>query len=415
MRGIHDLSAGKRRGAQWLIAIFAFVVVAVAAAGCGSDSDSSSGDSTGGTSAELSGDPVKVMTFADITVQPPAPSYEFVADSVKAAIDHANEEGGINGRPIELTVCDTKMNPNTATECGRKAVEEEVVAVVGGASTFDGQVATVVEEAGIPMVGPVAQSPPTYNGKLSYCSVFQTSSAMPLFTKLAKELGVKKVSLITAGGTPATQTVAGAFEEGAKANGLEVGAVVTPSPQTTNFAPAAAQAAEGGAEAVVVLPFSSPPAVAEQIKQQEPDLKVIWPSWAFSFGGEWPESQNGAEVLASAQPPTATDVPGIAEYLQQMDEFSPDTQLTETSAYQWLSGDWFVRVAQQIKGPITAKSVVAAMNDLHEFDMKGITPPYDSDKRGKVAFEKCAENATGVHVRLKDNELYAVEPGKFIE
>lgn len=378
------------------------ITALAALAGCGGNDDSS-------------GDAIKIMTYADITAQPPAPSSKFISESVRAAIDAANDDGGIDGRPIELIICDTKMDPNAAAACGRKAIEEDVVAVVGGQSIFDSQLAPIVEEAGIPMIGPIALSPQVFNGSLTYCHTAQTSTSLALMPAVAKQIGVTKLSLVIIGGTPLTESNTEAFEDGVEEAGLEVGNVVTPSAQTTNFAAAATEAAADGADGVIVLPLSETAAIAQQIKDQEPQLKIILPSFAFSFGGEWPASLNGTTVVAGTQPPTSTEVPGIERYLTEMKEHAPDTDLTETSAYQWLAGDWFVRAASEIEGEVTADSIVEQWDTLEDFDMGGITPPYDAARRGTVTPEQCGVNTTVVHAELQDNQIYAVKPGEFVD
>lgn len=412
-----ESSGGKKGRWKAVVPILGIALLALLAAGCGSGGGTESTDSgstEAGTTTEANGSPIKVLTYADITVQPPAPSSKFITESVKAAIEGANAEGGINGHPIELAICDSKFNPNSATACGRQAIEEEVVAIVGGESLFDAQISELVEKEGIPMIGPIALTPPTFNGDLTYCHTPQTSTSLELMAQLAGEIGVKKLSLIINGGTPITDSNVAAFEKGVEVAGLELGNVVMPSTQTTNFTASATQAAAGGADGVVVLPLSQTASIAEQIKQQEPDLKIVLPSFVFSFGGDWPADLNGTAVLGAAQPPTAEDVPGIKTYRADMEKYAADTELTETSAYEWLAGDWFARVAREIKGEVTAESLVEAFDNLHEFDMGGITPPYNSADRGKVASEKCAENDAGVSDELKDNQLYAVNPGEFI-
>lgn len=404
--------SGTRRGRlRPAIALAAAaVLVLIVVAGCGS----SKGKGGEVAANAPTGSPIKVMTYADITVHPPAPSSRFIAESVKAAIDSANAKGGINGHPIQLTVCDTKLNPNAATTCGREAVQEKVVAVVGGESLFDAQVASLVEQAGIPMIGPVALSAPVFDGNLTYCHTAQTSTSLQMMAKVAKQVGVHKLSLIINGGTPITATNVAAFKKGVASAGLKLGNIVTPSSQTTNFAAAATEAAAGGADGVVVLPLIQTASIAEQIHQQAPGLKIILPSFVFSFGGSWPQNLNGTTVVGSVQPPTASGVPGIVSYRADMARYAPTTALTETSAYEWLAGNWFVRVARQIKGEVTSQALVAQLNNLKSFSMEGITPPYNSADRGKVAVEKCGENPTVVQEVLRNSQLYAVHPGQFV-
>lgn len=71
---------GSWRAALVLGGVAALLLVAV---GCGDDNGN--GDAAG--SSTLTGEPIKIMTYADITTQPPAPSSEFISESVRAAID----------------------------------------------------------------------------------------------------------------------------------------------------------------------------------------------------------------------------------------------------------------------------------------------------------------------------------------
>src|SRR5262249_22679142 len=56
-----------------------------------------------------------------------------------AAAKAINAAGGIKGRPIQIIACDTKSDPTTATGCGRRAVSEGVVAIVGSITLFGGR------------------------------------------------------------------------------------------------------------------------------------------------------------------------------------------------------------------------------------------------------------------------------------
>jgi branched-chain amino acid transport system substrate-binding protein len=54
-----------------------------------------------------------------------------------------NEQlGGIDGRPIELSVCNTEFSAEGSTSCGQRFVEDEVVAVLGGIDVFGNAVET---------------------------------------------------------------------------------------------------------------------------------------------------------------------------------------------------------------------------------------------------------------------------------
>ena len=78
--------------------------------------------------AKPKGDPVKVMVIYEKSAGVASPE---IPDGAKAAAKAMNKKNGIGGRPVEVLVCDTNNDPNTAAECGRKAVDEGVVALIG--------------------------------------------------------------------------------------------------------------------------------------------------------------------------------------------------------------------------------------------------------------------------------------------
>jgi ABC-type branched-subunit amino acid transport system substrate-binding protein len=96
------------------------------------DSDDSggsddSGDDGGG---EASGEPIKVMAMGPI--ESPVFSIPTIPTGAQVAVDEINAAGGVNGRPLELIVCNDEFNPQMSTECVQDALSNDVVAFVGG-------------------------------------------------------------------------------------------------------------------------------------------------------------------------------------------------------------------------------------------------------------------------------------------
>ncbi|CAB4710541.1 unannotated protein [freshwater metagenome] len=76
------------------------------------------------------GEPINVWVLT--TVDSSFLSYP----NIKAAGDiyesYINDRGGIAGRPLKVTFCDGKTDPNEDAACARKAVADKAVALVGG-------------------------------------------------------------------------------------------------------------------------------------------------------------------------------------------------------------------------------------------------------------------------------------------
>lgn len=161
--------------AVWLVT--ALVLVAAA---CGDDGESNAGagsettasgdagtegtggntEGTGGASgaAPASGEPIKVMTIAP--VNSPLPPYPNIHEAAKIYGSWVNDQGGIDGRPLDVVVCDGRGDPNEDANCGRRAVEEDVVAVVGSFSFDASRLIPILEENDIAWFGaccPIAE------------------------------------------------------------------------------------------------------------------------------------------------------------------------------------------------------------------------------------------------------------------
>lgn len=131
------------------IGILMAAVLLLASCGDSGDSSSDGGTDGGGDSAEgsgdaPSGDPILVMveTPIDSEVLP----FPNIPETARLYTEWINAQGGIKGRPLELLVCDDKADAGLAAACARTAVEEKVVANVGGFTLAIGQGIEIMEE-----------------------------------------------------------------------------------------------------------------------------------------------------------------------------------------------------------------------------------------------------------------------------
>ncbi len=81
------------------------------------------------------GDPIKVGIIAPLSGTT-ALQGEYLMNGYNFAVKHINEEGGINGRPLELVVSDSESLPEVgATEFEKLAQDDEIVAMMGAYSS----------------------------------------------------------------------------------------------------------------------------------------------------------------------------------------------------------------------------------------------------------------------------------------
>jgi ABC-type branched-subunit amino acid transport system substrate-binding protein len=141
--------------------------------------------------AQPSGPAVKLMLMSEFSGGVTTPE---IADGAKAAVKALNKKDGINGSRVSLTVCDTENDPNTATDCGQKAVDGKYLAAVGSQSVQAGKYFPLLESAKIPMVGNNVADPSDFTNPASFpLSGGLISTIGGLATALA-DAGAKKIS-----------------------------------------------------------------------------------------------------------------------------------------------------------------------------------------------------------------------------
>lgn len=125
-----------------------------------------------------------------------AGSYPELSQGAQAAIDFINEQlGGVDGRPIELEVCNTEFSAEGSTSCGQQFVEAGVPAVLGGIDVFGNAVDTLGEN-GIPYVGGIPVSTQSVTADNSFQWSGGTWGATVAFAEHAAQSGAEKVSIV---------------------------------------------------------------------------------------------------------------------------------------------------------------------------------------------------------------------------
>ncbi|WP_217139744.1 ABC transporter substrate-binding protein [Streptomyces sp. AC627_RSS907] len=154
LRGLRGRSRATRTGALSAGALVACVSLAT---GCGIVPGA-----TGGSGD----DPVTVMTWAPkdtgATNKPGMPAF------ARAYARWINAHGGLNGRDLNVLTCNDHNDSVTAAKCARRAVKEDVVAVVGSYSQHADSFFPVLEGAGIPYIGGYGITNTEFTSPLSY-------------------------------------------------------------------------------------------------------------------------------------------------------------------------------------------------------------------------------------------------------
>ena len=118
------------------------------------------------------------------------------------AVKHVNDGGGVLGKPVEVVVGDSTLDPDTAAEEARRMIEEEGVhAIVGPSSSANALVVAerVTGPAGVPAISPSATSPTLTDiedDDFFFRTALSDSAQGPVLARVAREQGFTHVGLL---------------------------------------------------------------------------------------------------------------------------------------------------------------------------------------------------------------------------
>jgi len=129
-------------------------------------------------------------------------------DAVMLAIDEVNQQGGINGRMLEMVMEDTESNPTKAVMALKKVLEsEDVVAIIG--PTLTGTAMAMrgfIEKEKIPafmhsggdviLLAPLNKKDPNSRPKWTFKSPYKAADAMGKICQFMSRYGIKTIGFI---------------------------------------------------------------------------------------------------------------------------------------------------------------------------------------------------------------------------
>ena len=176
--------------------------------------------------------------------------------SFALAVKHINAAGGVFGRPVEMAIADSTLDPEVAVREARRLVEVEGVHAIVGPGTSANTLpvaASVAGPLGIPIISPSATSPrltTVVDNDFLFRVALSDTAQGPVLARVTRERGFTNVGVIyrdDAWGQGLAAAFAAAWDGEAT--------VVAIDPNQTNFLPALQQTTGAGAQALVVITF----------------------------------------------------------------------------------------------------------------------------------------------------------------
>jgi ABC-type branched-subunit amino acid transport system substrate-binding protein len=334
---------------------------------CGeADSDGSGGSAS---------DPIKVMTIGQFQAQ--AFAFPDMAKAVEKVIDDANEDGGINGRQIELITCNDEGDTNVAGRCARQAVTEGVVAVIGTISLYAPAIVPLLEAADIPYLGALPILPEDSDSPISYpLDAGNTAATSGIGIALVKS-GCSNVGILNTADAGGDAT-AGYMTAGIEFAGGKVVKTVSVPTTAVDYSAPVQELIDSGVEC---LGLGLPPANAANaigaIRQSpKPDLQLAiatatLPSESRAALGAGAE---GIIVLQQTLLP-GEETPTLIEQLS--DVIPSGSEITTPVVGAWAAATAFVKVASEIDGEVTNTSMIEQLGKTSALELEPYPEPID--------------------------------------
>jgi branched-chain amino acid transport system substrate-binding protein len=380
-----------------LVVLLALVLsMPLAVAACGDDDDDGGGGGGGGDFAggegkakaskcglgngkKASGEPIKIGA---INTKQPGTDFTEIGRTAEAYFKCVNDNGGINGRPVQMVLETEATDPAQAAAAAKKLVEsEKVLGIVGSTSIIECAVNHQYYEQNEYYVIGSGISPECY-GTSNYAPVnMGPRHSVTGATQYLVREGVDKLVLIQSK-VPGTEYIEGGFLAVAKQEGIptESFAEAPPIQDANSVALKVVQAA--GDNGGVVVNYTPPEAlkILQAAQQQGLQDRV---KWACS-------TPCNTDFLADALGTTFDDKLGVnAElnlvsvdepdtnlYKQVLKDYAPDIPLGSFSQFGFLEARIATEAMLGIDGDLTKESVNEAFKNVEGFETDMLCKPW---------------------------------------
>ena len=366
--------------------------------------------------AEATGEPIKIAVLLD---ENEAAGIVFPDNraGAEARVARINSEGGLggSGRPVELVICVTSLDPNAAADCARSAVEDpEVIAIAGSVNITADSIGPVVAEGGLPYVGMLPLQNSDFGSPLSYPLIGGLASAVPGQAVIAaQDLGATSIVNGRAGVEAAAQgTVLIDLALTSWGYGPSVAAVDVPIGQADVSAQVLAMAEN--ADAVVL---SLAPGQDQQVLLAREQLGIDVPFLATGSNftkADLVDLGTAAEgmQLVSYFPPDGFQSAGNDAFLADMTSIDAFDLTGDLARQAWTALDIIDYVAADLE-TFDRPSLIAALDAVNDYDAGGMLPTIDFTQPGANPLFPRIVNNTMLHTEVVGGEVVVVGDGEF--
>lgn len=253
-----------------LAASAAAVLIALVAAGCSGGADAGNGASGGGT--------IKIGGVFPLTGGAAA-NGDWAKLGAEIAVDEINENGGIDGRQVELVLGDDELTPTKSVTEMTRLINQEKVDVVLGPLASDPVLATLplIQQSQTPnIMGAGSEKVTPDIAPYSFSWTMNASTQATEMVNAAIAQGAKSVAILNDAGTQG-RTAAGAMMTRIEEAGLTLTGEQEMTIDNTDLTPQLLSLRGGNPDALLLFPVTSTDTgrVLQQLDQLDWDVPVV--------------------------------------------------------------------------------------------------------------------------------------------
>ena len=332
-----------------------------------------------GNGQKASGEPIKIGA---LNTKQPGTDFSEIGRSTEAYFKCVNDNGGINGRPVQMILETEATDPGQAASLAKKLIEtDKVVGIAGNSSIIECQVNHKYYESKDFYVIGAGIAPECYS-----TSNFASVNMGPRYSvdgaaQYLLRQKVKKIVLVQSN-VPGTGYIAEGFQLISKDAGVPTQDIHenVPIQDANSVALKAVQAAGDGGG--VLLNFTPPEAlkILQAASQQGLQDRVKWACstpcntdfLADALGSQWNDKLGvNAELNL-----TTADGPDSNLYREVLKKYAPNIPLGSFSQMGFTIGAIATKALLDIKGDITAESVNEAFKNVKDFKTDILCKPW---------------------------------------
>jgi branched-chain amino acid transport system substrate-binding protein len=324
-----------------------------------------------GTGEPASGEPIKIGAMA---TNIPGVDFTWITSMTGAYFECVNDNGGINGRPIQYIAEEEQIDPQQIASLARKLIEQDkVLGIVGSTSLIECSVNKdyYAQQEYYLIIAGVAQD----------CFTSPNFSAVnmgPYYSSLggaqaAVRAGAEGKLVVVSPNQPGFDLINSGVVQFAEENGMEGESILEDVPinDPAGLAQRLVQAAGDGGG--VVLDFTGPTVLPllQAIEQQGLIDSVIWasstppndPSVSAALGEAW----NGKFLINAEFNVLDSGQPDQNHMNEVREQYAPDVQSSSFAQMGYLAGRVATDALLGIEGDITKESVNEAFRSITNF------------------------------------------------